>query len=94
MLVHILPSVVPFLLVIVGIDVGGVILAESGLSYLGLGIQPPEASWGNMLTNAQNFFSHGPWLVYAPGGAIALTVWCLYTIGDGLRDAFDPKHVD
>jgi len=54
-------------------------------------VQTPVASWGNMLTNAQNFFTHGPWLVYAPGVAIAVTVWCLYTIGDGLRDALDPR---
>jgi len=91
MLAHILPNVTPILLIILGIDVGGAILSESALSYLGLGVQPPVASWGNMLTNAQNFFTHGPWLVYAPGVAIAVTVWCLYTIGDGLRDALDPR---
>ena len=76
-----------------GIDVGEAILRESALSYLGLGIQPPDASWGNMLSNAQSFFTRAPWLVYAPGGVIAATVWCLFTLGDGLRDGLDPRHL-
>lgn len=88
---HILPNVLSLVVVLLGIDIGGAILAESGLSYLGLGVQPPTPSWGNMLTNAQSFFEHGPWLVYGPGIAIALTVWCLYTVGDGIRDALDPQ---
>lgn len=88
---HILPNVLSLVVVLLGIDIGGAILAESGLSYLGLGVQPPTPSWGNMLTNAQSFFTHGPWLVYGPGIAIALTVWCLYTVGDGIRDAIDPR---
>ena len=88
---HILPNVLSLVVVLLGIDSGGAILAESGLSYLGLGVQPPAPSWGNMLTNAQSFFAHGPWLVYGPGIAIALTVWCLYTVGDGIHDAIDPR---
>jgi len=87
---HIMPNVLSLVVVLLGIDIGGAILAESGLSYLGLGVQPPIPSWGNMLTNAQSFFARGPWLVFGPGIAIALTVWCLYTIGDGIRDAVDP----
>ena len=51
------------------------------------------ASWGNMLSNAQSFFTRAPWLVYTPGGVIAATVWCLFTLGDGLRDALDPRHL-
>lgn len=88
---HILPNVLSLVVVLLGIDIGGAILAESGLSYLGLGVQPPTPSWGNMLSNAESFFEHGPWLVYGPGIAIALTVWCLYTVGDGIRDAIDPR---
>jgi peptide/nickel transport system permease protein len=90
---HLFPNVLPVAIVLLGIDVGDAILRESALSYLGLGIQPPDASWGNMLNNAQSFFSRAPWLVYAPGAAIAATVWCLFTLGDGLRDAFDPRSV-
>ena len=73
------------------IDVGTLILTESALSFLGLGISPPTPSWGNMLTRAAQDLSRGPWLVYAPGAAIFLTVLCLYLLGDGLRDALDPR---
>ena len=90
---HLLPNVLPIAIVLLGIDVGEAILRESALSYLGLGIQPPDASWGNMLNNAQSFFTRAPWLVYAPGAVIAVTVWCLFTLGDGLRDALDPRNV-
>jgi peptide/nickel transport system permease protein len=88
---HIFPNILPLLVVIVMIDVGGIILAESALSYLGFGIQPPVPSWGNMLNGATQFLSRAPWLVYGPGVAISLTILCLYLIGDGLRDALDPR---
>jgi peptide/nickel transport system permease protein len=88
---HIVPNVLPLVFVLTAIDVGSLILIESGLSYLGLGISPPTPSWGNMLTNGLQDLSRGPWLVYAPGAAIFLTVLCLYLIGDGLRDALDPR---
>jgi peptide/nickel transport system permease protein len=88
---HILPNVLPFIIVLTAIDVGSLILIESVLSYLGLGISPPTPSWGNMLTTATQDLSRGPWLVYAPGAAIFLTVLCLYLVGDGLRDALDPR---
>jgi peptide/nickel transport system permease protein len=91
LLKHLFPNVLPIGIVLLGIDVGDAILRESALSYLGLGIQPPDASWGNMLNNAQSFFSRAPWLVYVPGAIIATTVWCLFTLGDGLRDALDPR---
>jgi peptide/nickel transport system permease protein len=93
LLTHLFPNVLPIAIVLLGIDVGDAILRESALSYLGLGIQPPDASWGNMLNNAQSFFTRAPWLVYVPGAVIAATVWCLFTLGDGLRDAFDPRNV-
>jgi peptide/nickel transport system permease protein len=88
---HILPNVLPLVFVISAIDVGSIILVESALSFLGFGIQPPLPSWGNMLSNAASNLAHGPWLVYGPGLAIFLTVLCLYLIGDGLRDALDPR---
>ena len=91
MLRHVFPNVLPLMIVVGMIDVGGIILAESALSYLGFGIQPPVPSWGNMLTGATQFLSRGPWLVYGPGIAISLTILCLYLIGDGMRDALDPR---
>ena len=91
MLKHILPNVLPLIFVLTAIDVGTIILAESALSYLGLGIVPPTPSWGNMLTNAASYFNRAPWLVVSPGAMIFLTVLCLYLIGDGLRDALDPR---
>ena len=73
------------------IDVASLILIESVLSYLGLGVAPPTPSWGNMLSTATQDLTRGPWLVWAPGAAIFLTVLCLYLVGDGLRDALDPR---
>ena len=91
MIRHILPNVLPLIFVLMAIDVGTIILAESALSYLGLGVMPPTPSWGNMLTNAASYFNRAPWLVVPPGAVIFLTVLCLYLIGDGLRDALDPR---
>jgi peptide/nickel transport system permease protein len=93
MLRHIFPNILPLLVVAAMIDVGTIILAESALSYLGFGVQPPVPSWGNMLTGAQATASRAPWLVYGPGAVITLTVLCMYLIGDGLRDALDPRRV-
>lgn len=94
MFVHILPNLFSVIVITLAIDIGNIILAEAALSFLGLGIKPPEASWGNMLTNAQTFFTRGPHLVVAPGLLIFITVLCLYVIGDGVRDAFDPTAKD
>ena len=91
MIRHILPNVLPLIFVLMTIDIGTIILVESALSYLGLGVMPPTASWGNMLTNAQTYFNRAPWLVVPPGAMVFLTVLCLYLIGDGLRDALDPR---
>jgi peptide/nickel transport system permease protein len=88
---HILPNVLPLIFVLTAIDVGSIILLESALSYLGLGIMPPTPSWGNMLTNAATYFNRAWWLVVSPGAMIFLTVLCLYLVGDGLRDALDPR---
>ena len=71
----------------------GGFVAEAGLSYLGLGIQPPHASWGRMLNEAQTFMSMAPWMVIFPGLAIAWAVLGFNLLGDGLRDTLDPKMV-
>ncbi|BBP88491.1 hypothetical protein BsIDN1_21090 [Bacillus safensis] len=78
------------------LKVGSVILAESTLSYLGFGIQPPTASWGNMLQDAQNFsiMVQAWWYPLFPGLFILLTVLCFNFLGDGLRDALDPKKAE
>src|SRR5262249_21796397 len=88
---HILPNVSSTLIVVTYIDVANAILAEAGLSYLGLGVQPPEASWGNMLSSAMRFLFRDPYLLFPSGAAIFVTVLCLYVVGDGLRDALDPR---
>jgi peptide/nickel transport system permease protein len=90
MLSHIGPNLVSTVVITLALDIGSLILTESALSFLGLGIQPPTPSWGNMLSNAQTFFTLGPHLVIMPGVLISLTVLCLFIIGDGVRDAFDP----
>ncbi|MEP6694491.1 MAG: ABC transporter permease [Chloroflexota bacterium] len=88
---HVLPNILPLIFVLAAIDIGAIILTESALSYLGLGILPPTPSWGNLLTNATTYFVRAWWLVVSPGVMIFLTVLCLYLIGDGLRDALDPR---
>jgi peptide/nickel transport system permease protein len=94
MFVHIVPNIFSYTTLALAGGIGGLILTESGLSFLGLGVQPPTATWGNMLTDAQQMFRRGPHLVFIPGLMIFVTVLCLYIIGDGLRDAFDPKTED
>lgn len=94
MFVHILPNLFSIIVISLAIDIGGLILTEAALSFLGLGIKAPFPSWGNMLTNAQSFFTKGVHLVIAPGLLIFITVLCLYIIGDGIRDAFDPTSKD
>ncbi len=90
---HLLPAVIPQVTVAGSVMVVGAILAEAGLSYLGLGVVPPQASWGNMLQAAQSFsvISGMPWLWLPPGIAITITAISVIFIGDGLRDALDPK---
>jgi peptide/nickel transport system permease protein len=88
---HIIPNALSPLFVSVTLAVGAAIRAETSLSYLGLGIQPPMPSWGNMLSNAQQYFFSAPWLVFYPGVCIFVTLFSFNLIGDGLRDAFDPR---
>lgn len=87
---HILPNLVSITAIVLMRGIAGLILAESALSFLGYGVQPPQATWGNMLTKSLQFFRLGPHLVIFPILMISLTVLCFYIIGDGIRDAFDP----
>jgi len=88
---HILPNTAAPLIVQATISFPVAILAEAGLSYLGLGSQPPHPSWGLMLKEAQSFLALNPWFAIFPGGAIALSVLGLNLLGDGLRDLLDPR---
>ena len=88
---HVLPNIAGILVVQVTIQFALAVLAEAGLSYLGLGTQPPNPSWGRMLNEAQTFMATQPWLAIFPGAAIALTVLGFNLLGDGLRDAIDPR---
>jgi peptide/nickel transport system permease protein len=88
---HLLPNVLPVLIVAASLGVGQIILIEAALDFLGLGIQPPTASWGNMLTNAESYFFHSTWLVYFPGITIFITVLASNLFGNAIRDAFDPR---
>jgi peptide/nickel transport system permease protein len=88
---HILPNVTNLLIVQGTIQFSLGILAEAGLSYVGLGAQPPLPSWGRMLADAQTMVSFAPHLALIPGGAIILTVLGLNLMGDGLRDLLDPR---
>ncbi len=87
----ILPNIISPLIVQATVQIAIAILAEAALSYLGLGTQPPQASWGRMLSEAQTFMEIYPWLAIFPGLAIALAVLGFNLLGDGLRDFFDPK---
>ena len=94
MRVHILPNAISPIIVATTLSVGNIILFESVLSFLGLGIQPPIASWGNMLTNAQELIWSTPQLAIWPGLLIFVTVIAFNLLGDGLQDALDPRAVD
>jgi peptide/nickel transport system permease protein len=91
---HILPNVSSIVLVTAGFEVAGAIIGESGLSFLGLGVQPPTASWGNMLNGALQDATRAPWLVVAPGFFIFVTTLCIFLFADGLRDAMDPRLLE
>jgi peptide/nickel transport system permease protein len=88
---HLLPNSLAPIMVAATLNVANAVLAESYISYLGYGIQPPAASWGNMLNNAQSYVTDAPWIALFPGLLITLTVAGFNFIGDGLRDALDPR---
>ncbi|MGQ0674657.1 MAG: ABC transporter permease [Rhodospirillales bacterium] len=89
---HVLPNVVPPLLVQATLSIAMAILTEASLSFLGLGQQPPEPSWGSMLNTAKNYLDQQPWMAFWPGIAICAVVLGFNLFGDGLRDALDPKE--
>ena len=89
---HLLPNTVAPIVVAATLGVAGAIIAESTLSFLGLGIQKPTSTWGNMLTDATTDMSQAPWVAIFPGIAIFLAVVSINFVGDGLRDALDPRH--
>jgi peptide/nickel transport system permease protein len=91
-LVHILPNILPALLVQATLSIAAAIIAEAALSFLGLGQQPPAPSWGSMLNSAQRFLVNAPWMAIWPGLAIFATVLSFNLLGDGLRDALDPRE--
>jgi peptide/nickel transport system permease protein len=88
---RILPNSFPPYIVLMTMMIGGAVLAEAGLSYLGLGISPPTATWGNMVSDGQQYLTSSPLLAFAPGLALMLAVFAFNMVGDGLRDALDPR---
>ena len=88
---HILPNVIPIMIVAASLAMGQVILAEAALDFLGLGVSPPTSTWGNMLTQANRYLSSAPWLVVFPGLAIFVSVLASNLLGNALRDALDPR---
>ena len=89
---HIVPNVLPPVIVLFTTRIGAVILAESGLAFLGLGVPPPAPTWGGMLTGTgRQFMFQGPWLALAPGLCLTLVVYATNVFGDALRDLLDPR---
>ena len=91
---HIFPNSVASIVVYATMNIGGAILTESALSYLGMGVTPPTPSWGTMIQDGQTFLQTEPWLMILPGLAILTTVLAFSLLGDGLRDALDVKMKD
>ena len=91
-LVHVLPNIVPALIVQATLAIAAAVIAEASLSFLGLGQQPPAPSWGSMLNTAKNYVDNAPWMAIWPGVSIFVLVLSFNLVGDGLRDALDPRH--
>jgi peptide/nickel transport system permease protein len=92
MLAHVLPNVVPLIILGATVQIGAVVLAEASLSFLGYGVPPPFPSWGQLLTlDGRDYMRQAPWLAICPGAAIALTVFSFNVFGDALRDVLDPR---
>ena len=92
MLHHILPQLIPTIIVWGTLGIATNVMLEASLSYLGIGVQPPTPSWGGMIQQGQSYYRTAPWLVIYPGLAIMITVFAFNLLGDGLRDAFDPTQ--
>lgn len=91
---HILPNCLPSLIVLFTLNIPASILTEASLSFLGVGAQPPDTSWGLMISQGQQYFFQSPWMIIAPGAAILVVVLAFNFLGDGLRDAIDPYSKD
>jgi len=89
---HVLPNIVPALIVQATLAIAAAVIAEASLSFLGLGQQPPEPSWGSMLNTAKNYVDSAPWMAVWPGLSIFVLVLSFNLVGDGLRDALDPRQ--
>jgi peptide/nickel transport system permease protein len=89
---HIMPNVMPPLIVQATLSIAAAVIAEASLSFLGLGQQPPLPSWGSMLNTAKNYMDNAPWMAVWPGASIFLLVLSFNLLGDGLRDALDPRQ--
>jgi peptide/nickel transport system permease protein len=94
MFYHIVPNLLSIVVISMAVSIGSLMLTEAALSYLGLGVKDPFSSWGSMLEKSKDFLRRSPHLIVAPGLLIWITVLCLYIIGDGMRDAFDPTTRD
>jgi peptide/nickel transport system permease protein len=88
---EIMPNVITVVIVLLPLMIATTILTEAGLSFLGLGVQPPNASWGTIINDGQELLYTRPWVAIAPGIMIVLTVLSLNLLGDGIRDALDPR---
>ena len=88
---HVLPNALAPVTVPAPLGAGNTVLVEAGLSFLGLGVRPPLASWGNMIADSQAFLATHPWQTAVPGAAVVLTVTAWSLLGDGLREALDPR---
>jgi peptide/nickel transport system permease protein len=89
---HVLPNITNSILVLATLDIGRVIILESSLSFLGVGIQPPDVSWGLMLSDGRSYMGVAWWMTVMAGLAILISVLCVNVLGDWLRDRFDPRQ--
>ncbi len=89
---HVVPNLLGIVVIYTSITVPGVILTESVLSFLGLGVQEPMTSWGVLIHDGANVMASSPWMIWFPGAALTITLYCANFIGDGMRDALDPKE--
>jgi ABC-type dipeptide/oligopeptide/nickel transport system permease subunit len=90
--IHLLPNILPTMMVVATLGISGAILAAAGLSFLGLGAQPPQPEWGAMLSGSRDYINRAPWLMVIPGVAIAVTVLGFNLLGDAIRGALDPRE--
>jgi peptide/nickel transport system permease protein len=91
LVIHLLPNLLPLMIVMASLEVGRIVVAEAGISFLGYGVQPPTAAWGNMINDGRDYIYNAWWLTALPGLAISMTVLAANLAGDWLRDLLDPR---